>query len=638
MKVALVGNPNCGKTTLFNALTGMRQKVGNWTGVTVEKKSGFMLNDREVEIVDLPGTYSLESFSPEEAVTERFLENERPDCIINVADATNLERSLYLTAQLISKKIPVVVALNMADRLKVSGLDIDAEKLSERLGVDAVEVSARKKTGFAELTAAVKRKTPPRKEIVTPSELKSQERVYKAVSALLNGVIVKKPAKSSQITAVIDKIVCNKFLAFPIFALFIYLMYFVSIQTVGRFMSSRVEWFIADFLGGAAGEFLTARGASEWAVSLVVDGALSGVGAVLAFLPQVVTLYAFIAVLEGCGYMARVAFIMDAVFKSAGLTGKSFVPMIVGCSCSVPAITSARTIENPEERSLTVTLAPFIPCSAKLPLFALLAGTFFPENPFIAPSMYLIGITAVILIGSFYNAFFRKGGESCFIMEMPQYRLPKIRSVLLELWDKVKSFLIKTSTVILAASIVMWALNYFDFSFNRASLGTSILAEIGKAVAPVFAPLGFGNWQAVASAIAGIAAKENIVATLGVLSGNGAVETVFTPQSALSFMTFILLSSPCVAALHAMRVELGGIKPFLKAVAIQFSTAYAAAFLIYRLSLAYAANAKYFLIIVAIATVITVIVIIMRYIVRRVRLRRKTETAKSSFYSKAEKS
>lgn len=634
MKVALVGNPNCGKTTLFNALTGMRQKVGNWTGVTVEKKSGFMLNDRELEITDLPGTYSLQSFSPEEAVTERFIEDERPDCVINVVDATNLERSLYLTAQLIAKKIPVVVALNMADRLKSNGLFIDTDKLSERLGVETVAVSARKKTGFSELTAAVKRKRPPRKSIVSASELKSQERVYQAVSALLDGVIVKKPAKSAQITAVIDKIVCNKFLAFPIFALFIWIMYFISIQTVGRLTSSRVEEFIVGLVGGAAREFLTARGAADWAVSLVVDGALSGVGAVLAFLPQVVTLYAFIAVLEGCGYMARVAFIMDAVFKSAGLTGKSFVPMIVGCSCSVPAITSARTIENPEERRLTITLAPFIPCSAKLPLFALLSGTFFPDNPFIAPSMYLIGITAVWVIGAFYNGIFRSGEESGFILEMPPYRLPKVRSVLLELWDKVKSFLVKASTVILAASIVTWALNYFDFSFNRASVGTSILAEIGKAVAPVFAPLGFGNWQAVASAIAGIAAKENIVATLGVLCGDGAIATVFTPQSALSFMTFILLSSPCVAALHAMRVELGGIKPFLKAAAIQFLTAYITSFSVYRLSLAYAANSRIFLIIVAIATILALILWLFNRIVRRVRVKQEGKVMKSSEYRK----
>lgn len=625
MKVALVGNPNSGKTTLFNALTGMRQKVGNWTGVTVEKKSGTMLGDKTLELIDLPGTYSLSSYSPEEAVTERFLDAERPDCAINVIDATNLERSLFLTSQLVAKGIPVVVALNMADRLKSEGLEIDIEKLTARLKIPIVAVSAKKRQGFGKLMASVKTVKLPSEPFIPLSYLPNQSKVYAEITELLNGVIVKKPSKTAELTLKIDKIITNKFLAFPIFALFVWLMYFVSIQTVGRLLSSHVENLISGVIGGAMRDFLAGRNAADWAVSLVVDGAIGGVGAVLSFLPQVVTLYAFIAIFEGCGYMARIAYIMDAAFGAAGLTGKSFVPMIVGCSCTVPAVTSARIIENPEERRLTVTLAPFIPCSAKLPLFALLAGTFFPNNPFIAPSMYLIGITAVLVVGSLHNKVFRKGERGTFVLEMPSYKLPKIRSVLIELWDKVKSFLIKASTVILAASIVMWALDYFDFSFNEASSGNSMLAVIGKTLAPLFAPLGFGNWQAVAAAVAGIAAKENIVATLGVVLENGSLGLVFTPQSALSFMTFILLSSPCVAALHAMKTELGGIKPLLKAMAVQTGTAYCVSFIVYRLSTAFAENSEKFLIIVAIATVTAAFLLFVTFIIRKIlsRNRRK---------------
>ncbi len=594
MNIALIGNPNSGKTTLFNALTGMNQKVANWTGVTVEKKTGLLKKDKSIEIVDLPGVYSLKPFSLEEKVASDYIANNNVDCIINIIDATNLERNLFLTTQLLETKVPMVIALNMADQLAINGLRIDCELLESRLGVRVVPISAKKGTGIVKLIEAVKGDKPVKKAIGLPLDADTKDR-YNAISRMLDGVVTKGENRLERITQKIDKVVTNKWLAFPIFAVAIFVMYFVSIQLVGEYTIGLLEDLIIVKFGEWVREGLASLDVAVWLSSLLVDGVIAGVGTVLTFVPQILVLFLFITFFEACGYMSRVAYIMDRIFKKVGLSGKSFIPMIVGCGCTVPAIMAARTIEKQDERQLTIMLTPFIPCSAKLPVFALFCGAFFPDNPLVAPSMYLIGIGVVLFVGWVLTKLklIKRDNES-FLLELPPYRLPDAKSMVISLWEKVRSFIVKAGTIIFLVSIVLWVLQSFSWTFRMVDSTESMLADIGKVLAPLFVPIGIDSWEASVAFVTGFLAKENVVATLAVLlpsateaGFNASLQGVFSWQSAYAYMVLILLSSPCIAALAATKKELGSWKKLLVTIVMQMVVAYVAAMIAYGMTLLY---------------------------------------------------
>ncbi len=594
MNVALIGNPNSGKTTLFNALTGMNQKVANWTGVTVEKKTGVVKKDKSIEIVDLPGVYSLNPFSLEEKVASDYIANNSVDCIINIIDATNLERNLFLTTQLLESRVPMVIALNMVDQLSINGLKIDCELLESRLGVRVVPISARKGNGIVSLIEAINSDKPLKKSIGIKQDADTKER-YQAITTLLEGVVTKGENRLERITQRIDKVVTNKWLAFPIFAIAIFIMYFVSIQLVGEYTTGLLEDLIMVKFGEWVREGLTSLEVATWLSSLLVDGVIAGVGSVLTFVPQIFVLFLFITFFEACGYMSRVAYIMDRIFKKVGLSGKSFIPMIVGCGCSVPAIMTARTIEKQDERQLTIMLTPFIPCSAKLPVFALFCGAFFPDNPFVAPSMYLLGIGVVLLVGYVLTALklIKKDNES-FLLELPPYRLPDPKSMIISLWEKVRSFIVKAGTVIFLVSIVLWVLQSFSWSFSMVDSTESMLADIGRVLAPLFVPIGVNSWEASVAFVTGFLAKENVVATLSVLlpsateaSFYASIQTIFSWQASYAYMVLILLSSPCIAALAATKKELGSWKKLAITIALQMAVAYVASMIAYGMTLLY---------------------------------------------------
>lgn len=651
-RIALIGNPNSGKTTLFNALTKMRQTVGNWPGVTIEKKQGKYFKEKNITIVDLPGIYSLTPYSLEERIARDYLLEEKPDLIINIVDATNLERNLYLTTQLLETGIKVVAALNMLDELQASGITIDESRLSDTLGIRAVAISALKNRNITKLMeiciseisrpseagsmvfpqdiekdlatvsaklsvdrfAAIKlferdslmleKSGNPEflEKTIIASEKRYGEKSNEIISNLRYAYIekivpsfqTKKLNKRAALTEKIDKVLTNKYLAFPIFALIIWLMYFISIQTLGNLALEALEGLLETFSGWVRVGMENAE-VSPWLIGLVIDGVITGVGTILTFLPQIILLFLFISLLEGCGYMARVAYIMDRLFKKIGLSGKSFIPMIVGCGCSVPAIMSARTVENNDERRLTIMLTPFIPCSAKLPVFALFVGAFFPENPFVAPSMYLLGIVMVIAGGLLLKKLrLFKTQSDTFVLELPQYRLPQVKNVLIELWEKSKSFIIKAGTIIFISSVVLWVLQNFNWRFAMVDAEHSLLASIGNVLAPIFLPLGFGDWRAAVALLSGTLAKETVVSSLSILLGGGdlnaALSSIFTPLAAYSFMAFVLLSFPCVAALGATKKEMGSTKWMLITMGFQLGTAYLVSFLIYNIGGLYGYN------------------------------------------------
>ena len=650
LKIALAGNPNSGKTTLFNELTGSTQYVGNWPGVTVEKKEGRLRKYKgDVVIVDLPGIYSLSPYTLEEVIARDYILQEKPDVIINIVDASNLERNLYLTTQVIELGVPTVVALNMFDIVKRHGDEIDTAALEKSLGCPVVPISAVKSIGLNELVekaTSVSGRSPkplafsqdvekaleqiseavaaepsldaynPRwlavklferdedllKKVSLPEPLKARiEEViaaaetamdddaesiitnerYEAVSALLSGAYIKKSRSQLSASDKIDRVMTNRFLALPIFFLIMWGVYYVSIQTVGDWTIGWMEQLIGWVSSGAA-RLLEGWGASPWVLSLVVDGILQGVGSVLVFVPQLMILYLFISILEDVGYMARVAFIMDRIFRRFGLSGKSFIPMLIGTGCSVPAVMASRTIENDNDRKMTVMLTPFIPCGAKLPVFALFVAMVFRESSWVGPSMYLVGIVMVIISGLILKRTKLFSGKPApFVMELPAYKLPRPKGVLIHMWEKGKSFVIKAGTVIFAACAVLWFLQSFDFSLRYLApeqIDQSILAGIGKVVAPVFTPLGFGNWMSAMAAITGIVAKEVVVSTFAMLSAHTAV--VFTPVTAYAFMVFVLLAAPCVAAIGAIRREMGSWKWTLIAVGYQTGVAYVMAALV----------------------------------------------------------
>ncbi|MFA5659217.1 MAG: ferrous iron transport protein B [Oscillospiraceae bacterium] len=666
VKIALTGNPNCGKTTMFNDLTGSSQYVGNWPGVTVEKKEGKLKGHKDVIVMDLPGIYSLSPYTLEEVVSRNYILNDKPDVILNLVDASNIERNLYLTTQLIETGVPVVIAMNMMDVVNKNGDKINTEKLSEALGCAIVETSAVKGIGSKDAAAkalsvalsggktpAVHRFSDEIESVlseisdlitgqVDDSQLrwfsiklferdekvlgefktdketaeKIEAAVVKCESELdddaesiitnaryeyISGLVskyVQKKQRGMSASDKIDKVVTNRWLALPIFAAVMWLVYFVSITTVGGWAT---DWtndvLFGDIIPSAVGGFLENVGAAGWLSSLILDGIIGGVGAVLGFLPQMLVLFLFLALLEDCGYMARIAFIMDRVFRKFGLSGKSFIPILIGTGCAVPGIMASRTIENEKDRKMTVIITSFIPCGAKLPIIALIAGALFSEASWVAPSAYFIGIAAIILSGIILKktkAFV--GDPAPFVMELPAYHVPSPKGVLIHMWDRGKSFIKKAGTIIFVACAAIWFLKSFNFSLEMVDAGDSMLAKIGGVIAPIFAPLGWGHWQSAVATFTGFIAKETVVGTFGVLYGFaeasedgaefwGMLAADFTQLAAFSFLLFNLLCAPCFAAIGAIRREMGTAKWTWIAIGYQTGLAYVVSLIVYQLGM-----------------------------------------------------
>lgn len=648
INIALIGNPNSGKTTMFNDLTGSAQYVGNWAGVTVEKKEGKLRKHKDVTIVDLPGIYSLSPYTLEEVISRNYIQNEKPDLIIDIVDASNLERNLYLTTQLLEMGIPVVVALNMMDVVKKQGRVIDIKKLSEKLGCPVVSTTAVKGDGLQELIRVclktVEEKKPQTylpfseklesaiseveakvslenvsnarwyaiklienddevlkskifsqstvatvREIVNAYEKRWEDDAVSIIAGERYNLISEIVSSSAEpiknklsISDKLDAILTNKFLALPIFFAIMYLIYYLAISTVGDAAIGKIEG-ITESLGEWATENLANLGASDFAISLIVDGIIAGVGAVCNFIPQFLIMFFFLSLLEDSGYMARVAFIMDRLFRKFGLSGKSFIPMLIGTGCSIPGVMATRTIENERDRRMTIMLTPFIPCGAKLPVFGMFIAVIFDNDPWLGPMIYIIAILAVIIAGIIlkHTKSFR-GDPAPFIMELPNYKLPSLKGVLIHMWEKVKGFVKKAGTIILLATIILWFLQRFSFSLQLLEpeeIDQSILATIGHTLRYIFMPLGFGDsWAPAVAAITGLAAKEVVVATFGTV---GAVSPIFFSKvTALSFIVFTMFSAPCVAAIGAMKQELGSFKALGKALLFQTGVAYVLAMIV----------------------------------------------------------
>ena len=668
IRIALAGNPNCGKTTLFNALTGSNQYVGNWPGVTVEKKEGKLRKHDNVIIQDLPGIYSLSPYTLEEVVSRTYLVSERPDVILNIIDGTNLERNLYLTTQLTELGIPVVVAINMMDVVKKNGDKINLNELSRELGCKVVEISALKGTGIdaaaqAAIDAAANAKTVPMhtfsgpvehaiahiEEAVVHNMPEEQQRWYaikvferdekvleqlkvpadvmshveadiKAaeqeldddaeaiitneryvyIASILKGCYKKKNAGQMSTSDKIDRIVTNRILALPIFIVIMTLVYYISVSTIGGIVTDFTnDTLFGEWIQPAVATFLENIGAAEWVVSLVVDGIIGGLAAPIGFAPQMAIVFFFLSLLEDCGYMARVAFIMDRIFRKFGLSGKSFIPFMISSGCGVPGIMATRTIENEKDRRMTMITTTFMPCGAKLPVIALIAGFLMGGSWWFAPIMYFLGI-AIIIISCIIlkKTKMFSGDPAPFVMELPQYHFPSMKGVLLHVWERVWAFLKKAGTILFLCCAVMWFLGSFgvqDGQFGLVDTEYCLLAVIGNAIAWIFKPLGFGTWQAVASSLSGFVAKEGILSTMGVLAGLGEVEeyavsmhdqfAAFFPSSiaAISFLCFNLFDSPCLAAISTMAKEMGNRKYFWLALLFQNVLAYAVSLMVYQI-------------------------------------------------------
>jgi ferrous iron transport protein B len=645
MKIALVGNQNCGKTTLFNLLTGMNQKIGNWPGVTIEKKSG-LIKDGEHELIDLPGIYSLNPYSEEEKISRDFVLNKEADLIINVIDVTSIERSLYLTTQLMEIDIPIIVVLNMADLLDKKGITVDVNKLEKELGVKVIKVSALKKSGISELMVSLNNAMIVRREIFDndieevikeiSKDIESNKR-FLSVKALerdklckklilnnkdiieklekrynggLDSVIADKRykyineikekcfiyrKKKESVSDKLDKIFLNRWLALPIFTLIMFGVYYLSVGVIGSATVETVDSLVG-FVSGKLRLFLDNIGTSSWLISLIVEGMVAGIGAVLNFIPQLIILFLCISILETSGYMSRIAFFLDMIFKKFGLSGKTLVPFIVGSGCSVPGIMATRTIENKEEREMSIVLTPFIPCSAKLPIIALFAEFFFPnKSGVVSASLYFLAIMVILLLALILKKFVYKGESNTFISELPEYKVPSVRYVLKDVSDKVFAFIKRAGSVILIASIVVWFLLSFSFKLEYGvDIDNSILANIGKCFSWVFYPfLGELSWEATVSAIQGLVAKEQVVGSMAIIANmseeslnGGALFTsgafgFFTSASAYAYVVFNLFSAPCFGAIGAMRKELGGLKKTLLVVLLQVVVAWVISVLVY---------------------------------------------------------
>lgn len=579
--IALLGNPNVGKTTLFNALTGSKQYVGNWPGVTVDKKEGFF---GDIKIVDLPGIYAMDTFSNEEKVAKNFLEGDEVDLILNIVDASNLVRNLYLTTQLKQFNKPIILAVNMVDIAESKGIVIDFEKLGKLLNIKVLPISASKKIGLDEL-----------KDVLTSSKFDLPNDVdnfnftdEKAAYTYIEDVIeqCKKDTKyiKASISDKLDKILLNPFLAYPIFILMMILMFQITFAWVGQPLSDLLDGFLNDSLMPWVSNLLA--NSSPWFQSLIVDGIIGGVGGIIVLLPVILALFVCITLLEDSGYMARVAFIMDKLMRKMGLSGKAFIPMIVGFGCSVPAIMSARTLESEKDRKLTALLVPLMSCNARLPVYTVFASVFFSAHQgLVVGSLYFLGVLLAFLIGIlFKNTIFKKDEEP-FIIELPEYKKPELKSVLKQTFDKGKGFLKKAGTIIFAMSVVIWFLSNFNLTGIVTDVNDSILASIGSIIAPIFTPLGFGNWQSSVSLLTGLLAKETVLSSMQVIFAGDLSVTLaahFTALSAYSFLVFVLLYTPCVSVIGAMKKEYGT-KLTLFSVGYQLLLAWVVSFLVFNI-------------------------------------------------------
>ena len=627
LTIALCGNPNSGKTTLFNKLTGSNQKVGNWPGVTVEQKKGFCKSRPDIAIVDTPGVYSLSPYATDERITGEYLLNGKPDVILNVVDATNLERSLLLTTQLLELDTPLIVALNMQDEALTKGITVNESKLEKFFGCKFVPISAAKGDGMQKLIdclsdlSCAKHGNRLRFNNEIENELKRiaetkqfadngrwraitsdtaqstqiiEERYRQIESIVASVQTVDKTAEKSKrakLTNKIDNVVLNKWLAFPIFFIAMAIIFYLSIDGLGGMLTELINDKLTPLLKTTATKLLTTASA-PWLTSLVTDGIISGVMSVVGFTPQIMILFGCISALEASGYMSRIAVITGRLLNKIGLAGRSFVSMILGCGCSVPAIMSTRTIKNVNERNATITLAPFVPCSAKLAVISFFTAKIFNGNALFAISFYIVSILAVIIGGLVLKLFNRSKNDSdAFVMELPEYRLPQAANVLKQMWERGKAFLLKAGTVILTASIILWLLQNFNFRFEFAETDNSILAEIGKFISPVFTPLGFNDrgygWQFSVATLTGIFAKETVVTTVGILLPAAPSECI-SPLGAYCFVTYNLLTVPCIAAVSASFTEQGGLKNGSKSMLFQIATAYVITLTIYQIGTLFA--------------------------------------------------
>jgi ferrous iron transport protein B len=667
-RFALVGNPNCGKTTLFNEITGSTQYVGNWPGVTIEKKEGKARKiSADVKVIDLPGIYSLSPYTMEEIVARDYILDEKPDVLINIVDATNIERNLYLTTQVIELGIPVVVVLNMMDAVEAKGDKIDVGLLEKSLGVPVVCTAANKGRGVSELMQKALETAQMSVVKVTPSEIKIydesieknilqikeiinqpsgikvhnpkwvalkllegdekvkeklnvalsllesikpyQEKLekeydndmesiiadgrYRFISGIVNKA-VKKNSKGSELTVSdkIDKVVTHRLLAIPLFLALMYAVFQITFGAIGTFTIDWIDNFLNVTMADLVSSGLQAANAAQWLQELIVNGIIAGLGSILVFVPQIMIMFFFLSILEDSGYMARAAFVMDRLLRKLGLSGKSFIPMLMGFGCNVPAIMAARTLENEKDRRLTIILTPFMSCGARLPVYALFAAAFFAKNQsFIILTLYVLGIVVAILSGILLKNTVLKGEASPFVMELPPYRIPTFKGLMIHMWDRGKGFIKKAGTVIFAAAVIIWFCQSFSFSFKMVEdTADSIFGGIGNVIAPIFAPLGFGDWKSSVALLTGFVAKEAVVATMGILHGTGedsvqlvtVLQGAFTPLTAYAFMTFTLLYMPCLAAFAAIKREMNSWKWTLFTVGYQTATAWLIAFIVYQ--------------------------------------------------------
>lgn len=665
IRIALAGNPNCGKTTLFNELTGSNQYVGNWAGVTVERKDGILKGHKDVIIQDLPGIYSLSPYTLEEKVARNYLVNEQPDVILNIIDGTNLERNLYLSTQLIEIGLPVVMAVNMMDLVKKSGDKIDIKKMGEELGCEVVEISALQGKGCKEAAErAIEAAKSGRKhclpsvftgsvehaiahieesihdkvdkEFVRWYAIKVFERDHDATDALqldpktlahldthikdcedemdddsesiiinqrysyigriISSVLTKKhDGHAMTVSDKIDRVVTNRILALPIFFAIMTFVYYISVTTIGTWAT---DWtndvFFGEYVNDAAAGLMEAIAAPDWLESLVVDGIIGGVGTVLGFVPQIVLIFFFLALLEDSGYMARVAFIMDRIFRKFGLSGKSFIPILVGSGCGVPAVMATRTIEDQRDRRMTIMLCTFIPCSAKAVIISMITSTFFPDSVLMAPAMYFLGIAVIVLAGIALKKTSAFAGDPApFVMELPAYHIPAMKGVIRHMWDRAKGFIIKAGTIIFAACVIIWFFSAFNASMEMVDIEDSMLAAFGGAISWIFAPVGLGDWKGAVAVISAEMAKENAIGTLAVLNGVAAdaedmelmagIAGMFTPIAAFSFMILNLFDPPCVVAMATIAREMGDRKWAALAIGFQIMLGYGMAFVAYNI-------------------------------------------------------
>ncbi|WP_234120244.1 ferrous iron transport protein B [Clostridium hydrogenum] len=580
---ALIGNPNVGKTTLFNILTGSNQYVGNWAGVTVDKKEGFLNNS--IEIVDLPGIYAMDTFSNEEKVSKNFLLNENVDVIINIVDASNLDRNLYLTTQLKEFKKPIILVLNMIDVANKKGFDIDYNKLSKELNVEVVPIIAAKNKNVDIIKNLLLSGDFSTNSADNDYHFLSEKETYSYIESILKKCVTKSGSLSNSFTEILDKLFLNKILAYPIFAIIIWLIFKFTFSWVGGPLQNIADDLVNNSL--IPGLHILISSSSPWFSSLLIDGIVGGVGSIIVFLPIILTLFFCISILEDSGYMARAALLMDIIMRKMGLSGKAFIPLVMGFGCSVPAIMSARTLESEKDRKMAALIVPFMSCNAKLPIYALLTAALFPKHQgLIIGSLYLFGIIIAFIVGkAFKNTLFKKGEEP-LIIELPEYRIPEIKNLLTHTWEKGKGFLKKTGTIIFSISIIIWLLSHFGFS-GFVDIQNSFLAEIGHVLIIFFAPLGFGTWQNSVALISGLAAKEVVVSTMGVLYGSNLpilLPKLFTPVTAYSFLVFVLLYPPCISALGTMKKEYGNAMAAFTII-YQICVAWIAAFMVYHIGI-----------------------------------------------------